>query len=48
MEFELSEAKVKHETAEKTIAVLKADLEEASERETALLDETSSKVQDSD
>ena len=48
LEFELSEAKVRHEVAEKAIAVLKADLEEASERETALLDESSGKERDAD
>lgn len=48
LEFELSEARVKHETAEKAVAVLKADLEEAAERETALLDESSIKERDQD
>ena len=41
LEFEISEARVKLESAEKSAAVFKADLEEASEREALIMNESS-------
>lgn len=47
LEFELSELKIKQEQSEKHNAVLRADLEETGERESALLNESSARRNES-